>query len=113
LKVLIVAAIVSLILGIATEGWDDGWYEGVAILVAVAIIVNVTATNNWLKERQFQKLNARKNEKMMDVVRGGRIEHVNTQELLVGDILKFIYGDLMPVDGILLRGEGSPFFCKP
>lgn len=100
------AAVVSLVLGILTEGWDDGWYEGVAILVAVGIILNVTATNNWLKERQFQKLNQKKDEKSLDVVRGGKVEHLDKHEILVGDIVKFIQGDAIPVDGVLLRGEG-------
>ena len=49
LRVLCVAAIVSLVLGIATEGIEHGWYEGTSILLAVVIIVTVTSGNNWIK----------------------------------------------------------------
>lgn len=53
LKVLMGAAAVSLILGIINEGWAKGWIEGVSIFIAIAIIVSVTTTNNYIKEKQF------------------------------------------------------------
>ena len=49
LRVLCLAAVVSLILGIATEGLAHGWMEGTSILVAVVIIVTVTSGNNYFK----------------------------------------------------------------
>lgn len=64
LRILCLASVVSLILGIANEGIERGWMEGTSILIAVVIIVTVTSGNNYLKEQQFKKLNevaARKN----------------------------------------------------
>ena len=58
LKVLCAAAFVSFVLGTATEGLAEGWLEGFAIFLAVIIIVGVTATNNYMNEQQFRKLNA-------------------------------------------------------
>jgi magnesium-transporting ATPase (P-type) len=55
LQILIVAAIVSLICGVAEHGWG-GLIEGVSILISIVIIVTVTATNNYVKEKQFQEL---------------------------------------------------------
>ncbi len=52
---MIVAAIVSLICGVAEHGWG-GLIEGVSILISIVIIVTVTATNNYVKEKQFQEL---------------------------------------------------------
>lgn len=49
LKVLCAAAIISLILGIATEGLREGWIEGMSIICAVIIIVSVTSFNNYVK----------------------------------------------------------------
>jgi len=49
LRILCLAAVVSLGLGIATEGLEHGWMEGTSILVAVVIIVSVTSGNNWIK----------------------------------------------------------------
>lgn len=33
---------------------EAGWIEGVAILVAVLVVVLVTALNDWTKEKQFR-----------------------------------------------------------
>ena len=49
LRILCVSAIVSLVLGIGTEGLKKGWLEGASILVAVVIIITVTAGNNYIK----------------------------------------------------------------
>ena len=35
---------------------DHGWIEGAAILIAVVIVVFVTAFNDWSKEKQFRGL---------------------------------------------------------
>jgi Ca2+ transporting ATPase len=35
------------------HGWKAGWVEGVAIYTAVAVIISVTAGNNYIKEKQF------------------------------------------------------------
>jgi len=35
---------------------NHGWIEGVAILIAVVIVVLVTAFNDWSKEKQFRGL---------------------------------------------------------
>lgn len=58
LQILCLAAAVSLVTGIITEGLKLGWLDGVAIFVAVFIIVSVTAGNNYMKDQQFRKLNA-------------------------------------------------------
>jgi P-type E1-E2 ATPase len=47
------AATVALIIGIVQHGFKAGWVEGISIFIAVAIIVSVTAGNNYAKEKQF------------------------------------------------------------
>lgn len=62
LILLTIAAVISLVLGIyeAIAGTSSvDWVEGVAICVAVIIVVTVGAANDWQKERQFIKLNQR------------------------------------------------------
>ena len=57
--ILLVAGVVSIVLGLTVESKDDaGWIEGAAILLAVAVVVLVTAVNDYQKERQFQELSA-------------------------------------------------------
>jgi Ca2+-transporting ATPase len=42
LVILIVAAVISLVLGIATEGVKEGWYDGTSIAFAVFLVILVT-----------------------------------------------------------------------
>lgn len=50
LQILVVASIVSTIIGIVEEGFVKGWIEGATILLAIIIIVSVGAGNNYVKE---------------------------------------------------------------
>jgi Ca2+-transporting ATPase len=59
---LTIAAVISLSLGIyeAASGQSQvDWIEGVAVCIAIVIVVGATAGNDWQKERQFAKLNRR------------------------------------------------------
>ena len=53
LQILVLASIVSTIIGIIEEGWAKGWIEGFTIVVAIILIVTVSAGNNYVKEKQF------------------------------------------------------------
>ena len=83
LIVLIVAAVVSLIVGIY-ENPATGWIEGSAILFAVVLVAVVTATNNFSKESQFRKLNAVKDDITVGATRSKRRILLPVKEL-VGD----------------------------
>lgn len=105
LRVLCVAAVVSLILGVATEGWAHGWMEGTSILVAVVIIVTVTSGNNYIKEQQFKKLNAIASRKYVNVIRNKEVRNISVDDLLVGDIQLIETGEIISVDGVLTESH--------
>jgi P-type E1-E2 ATPase len=102
LRILCASAAVSLVLGIATEGIREGWLEGASILLAVIIIVSVTSTNNYLKEKQFEKLNAMAAAKNVNVIRGGDLINISVYDLFVGDVVEIETGEIISVDGILI-----------
>ena len=80
------------------------WVEGVAIMIAVIVVVFVTAFNDWRKERQFRGLKDRiDQDQLASVVRAGEIIQINLKELVVGDICCIKYGDLIPADGIVVQ----------
>ncbi|KAK3994610.1 hypothetical protein QBC44DRAFT_235775 [Cladorrhinum sp. PSN332] len=114
-KVLILlsaAAAVSLAIGLyQTFGQDhpEGepqveWIEGVAIIVAIAIVVIVGSLNDYQKERQFAKLNKKKQDRVVRVVRSGKTVELSVFDILVGDVMHLEPGDLIPVDGVLIEG---------
>ncbi|CAK1355565.1 unnamed protein product [Cercospora beticola] len=108
LIVLTVAAVIALSLGIyqAIAYSTVEWIEGVAIIVAITVVVMVGAVNDWQKERQFAKLNKKKEARNVKVVRSGRTQEIDVQAILVGDILLVEPGDILPVDGIFITGHG-------
>jgi len=122
LLILIVAAIISLGLSFyhppeeesqdhSGSSGDDteseaGWIEGVAILVAVFVVVFVTAFNDWRKEKQFRGLqNKIEHEHKFAVIRTGEVIQLPVSDICVGDICQVKYGDLLPADGILIQSN--------
>ncbi|WWC70446.1 calcium-translocating P-type ATPase, PMCA-type [Kwoniella pini CBS 10737] len=81
------------------------WVEGVAIVIAIIIVVMVGSVNDWQKERQFKKLNAQREDRTVKVIRGGNEMVVNTKDLVVGDVCLLEPGEILPVDGVFLRGH--------
>ncbi|KAF3309982.1 plasma membrane calcium [Orbilia oligospora] len=118
LLLLTAAAVISLALGLyetfrkhpeseEEEGGVRGadWIEGVAIIVAIVIVVLVGAINDYQKEKQFVKLNKKKDSREIKVVRSGKSILVSVYDLMVGDIVHIEPGDLIPTDGIFVEGH--------
>jgi len=114
-KVLIllsIAAVVSLAVGLyQTFGTKHDptnpsveWIEGVAIIVAIVIVVLVGSLNDYQKERQFAKLNKKKQDRLVKAIRSGKTAEISVYDILAGDILLLEPGDMVPVDGILIEG---------
>ena len=113
LILLSVAAAVSLALGLyrTFDGHhEEGtgarveWAEGVAIIVAILVVVIVGALNDWQKERRFCVLNKKKEERYITVIRSGKPAKVSVHDVLVGDVMILEQGDVIPVDGVLIQG---------
>jgi len=69
------------------------WIEGVAILVAVLVVVLVTAFNDWRKERQFRGLQSKiEHEHKFATLRAGQVQQIAVGDLFVGDICHVKYG---------------------
>jgi Ca2+-transporting ATPase len=113
LILLTVAAVIALALGIyqaVGQPHPPGepgveWVEGVAIIVAIVVVVSVGAVNDWQKERQFVKLNKKKDARNVQVVRSGKAQEISVHDLLVGDLMVIEPGDILPVDGIFVTGH--------
>lgn len=110
LIILSIAAVVSLAVGlyqtfgVQHEGPGLEWIEGVAIMVAIVIVVLVGAINDWNKEKAFAKLNKKRENRNMAVLRGGQEDQISIYDVMVGDVVRFNTGDILPVDGLLLEG---------
>ena len=115
LIILTIAAVVSLALGVYEavgqtpepgEGPSLDWVEGLAIEVAVVIVVLVTGVNDYRREKQFVALNAKKEDRQVKAIRSGKSVQISVFDVMVGDILHIESGDSIPADGILISGHG-------
>lgn len=115
-KVLILlsaAAVVSLAVGLyqtfgtphTPENPPIQWVEGVAIVVAIVVVVVVGSLNDYQKERQFVKLNKKKQDRNVNVIRSGKSQELSIYDILVGDVVLLEPGDMVPVDGIFIEGH--------
>ena len=101
LRVLLVASIVSLIIGVAKDGIKTGWIEGTAIFFAVFLVVSISSYMNYQETEQFLKLSRETRLKKVLVIRDGREKEISIEDVLVGDILKLRIGDIINVDGFV------------
>ena len=81
------------------------WIEGVAILVAIVVIVLVGSVNDYQKQRQFEKLNKKQQDRHVKVIRSGKPQEISILDVLVGDVVHLESGDVIPADGILIDGH--------
>ena len=73
---------------------EAGWIEGVAILVAVFVVVFVTAFNDWRKEKQFRGLQSKiEHEHKFATIRNGEVQQIPVSDLVTGDICQVKYGE--------------------
>ncbi|KAG5486205.1 hypothetical protein LSCM1_07325 [Leishmania martiniquensis] len=111
IRLLTLAAIVSLILGLTVPdpgqtkvNYKTGWIEGFAIVCSVIIVTTVSSINDYRKEQKFHKLTEENSAQPIRVRRGGREVSVDVTELVVGDILNLSPGLVVPVDGFYVTG---------
>jgi Ca2+ transporting ATPase len=82
------------------------WIEGAAIIIAVIVVVLVTAFNDWTKERQFRGLQSKiELDQKFNVVRNNIVKQIPIKDIVVGDICQVKYGDLLPADGVVVQSN--------
>ncbi|XP_057438038.1 putative calcium-transporting ATPase 11, plasma membrane-type [Lotus japonicus] len=104
LIILMVCAVVSIGVGIATEGWPKGTYDGVGIILSILLVVVVTASSDYKQSLQFMDLDKEKKKIFVQVTRDGKRQKISIYDIVVGDIVHLSTGDQVPADGIFISG---------
>ncbi|KAB1221715.1 Calcium-transporting ATPase 8, plasma membrane-type [Morella rubra] len=105
---LLVAAVLSLGLGIMEDGLKTGWYEGIIIIVAIVILeIAPLLRKLWLKDSQKMsgELTTKSQQIEFDVSRGGCPLKLPVCDILLGDIVFLEREHLIPADGLFISGE--------
>ncbi|OAA73397.1 P-type calcium ATPase [Cordyceps fumosorosea ARSEF 2679] len=112
LILLTISACISLAIGIyqsvdaKTKNANIEWVDGVTVVIAILVIIFASAATDWQKNHKFEKLNERKSQRDVAVMRCGRIQQVSVYDVMVGDILHIEAGEVLAADGVLVRAAG-------
>ena len=108
IRILIAAAVVQIILG-ALFGEDPSkdWVDGLSIIAAVIVVTLVGSITNYQKETKFHELNAIQNKgTKYKIIRNGIPLDIISDDILVGDLINIMIGDILPADLLLIEGNG-------
>ena len=84
-----------------------GWFDGASVLFAVIVVVSVESFTNWQKEKKFFELNNLKNTTVFfKTIRKKDKVNINSEDLLVGDVICISLGDVIPADLLVLESNG-------
>lgn len=98
IRILIIAALLSLVIAIT-----DGHYtETIGIFVAIILATTVGFWFEYDAGKKFELLNAISDEVSVRVLRDGVVMEVPKSDLVVGDIVLLESGEEIPADGFLL-----------
>jgi len=84
---------------------DFDWYETVGIVIAIFLASFISSISEYGSEKAFAKLQEEASKIKCRVKRNGRLEEINIEEVVVGDIVLLQAGDKVPADGVILEGE--------
>jgi Ca2+ transporting ATPase len=105
-KILLGAAVVSMIIGWIKEGLPDGLIEGASILIALTIIIVVNSGNNYISERRLADLVNLSEKQDVAVYRNSTdAVTIDAADLVVGDVFKFEAGMKIPADCLMIEGQ--------
>jgi len=106
IRILIFAVAISAIVSLL-EG--SGLLDTIGIIVAILLATGISFYNEYRSSREFDVLNAHRDEMAVKVIRDGNPAAVPAKDLVVGDLVLLEAGDAIPADGWLVSADG--LFC--
>ena len=86
---------------------NKDYIDGISIIIAIIVVVSVGSVTNYKKEMKFHDLNdIQSGSTKYDVVRNGVPLKIIADDILVGDLIKINYGEILPADMLMIEGNG-------
>ncbi|GFZ14381.1 autoinhibited Ca2+-ATPase 11 [Actinidia rufa] len=93
----------GIILGIAIEGWPEGINDGLGVILCILLAVSIMAISDYKQYLQFRALDEQKKKTFILVTRDGSRQKCSIYDLVVGDVVHLMTGDIVPADGIFIK----------
>lgn len=98
IKILLVATVLSIIIGIVKSEYT----EPIGIIVAVLLATGIAFWQEWSAQSEFALLNQVDDETEVKVVRDGITQYIKKKDLVVGDVIILETGEEIPADSKVL-----------
>ena len=81
------------------------WYETIGIVIAIFLASFISSISEYGSEKAFDKLQEDASKIKSKIQREGKIQEIDINDIVVGDIISLESGDQIPADGKLIRGN--------
>ncbi|MDD1696181.1 MAG: calcium-translocating P-type ATPase, PMCA-type [Methanoregula sp.] len=96
IKILILAVAISAIVSVLM---GSGFLDTIGIIIAIVLSTGISFFNEYRSSREFDVLNAHRDDVAVKVVRDGHAVSVASRDIVVGDLILLEAGDAIPADG--------------
>lgn len=79
--------------------------EITGIVVAILIATTVSTVSEFSSEKAFDKISAETKDSRVRVIRNGQEVQINSEDIVVGDIIRLVRGEKIQADGRMISGE--------
>ena len=102
IKILLFAVVVSTVVSLIQ---GEGLLDTMGIIIAVFLATGIAFFNEYRSSREFDVLNAHRDDVAVKVIRDGRPVSVATRDIVVGDLILLEAGDAIPADGWVMSAD--------
>ncbi len=102
IKILLFAVVVSTVVSLIS---GEGLLDTLGIIIAVFLATGIAFFNEYRSSREFDVLNAHRDDVAVKVIRDGRPVSVPTRDIVVGDRILLEAGDAIPADGWVMSAD--------
>ncbi|MBO5096041.1 MAG: calcium-translocating P-type ATPase, PMCA-type [Bacilli bacterium] len=84
---------------------DFDWYETIGILIAILLASFISSISEYGSEAAFKKLQEESSKIKTKVLRDGKTQEIDIEEVVTNDIVILQMGDKVPADGVVVEGS--------
>jgi Ca2+-transporting ATPase len=103
IRILLLAVAISTIVSVIR---GSGLLDTLGIIAAILLSTGIAFFNEYRSSREFDILNAHRDEMAIKAIRDGHAVHVPSRDIVVGDLILLEAGDAVPADGWVLSPDG-------